>query len=96
MVALLFKGFLLPGVEGKRINVTIDDTYGDPLTNFVPIYNGNWTNDRNPKCETLYSSEACFALPTPLQNATNGTFHLSVSQTVDEVKPSVEIDFLGE
>jgi hypothetical protein len=100
----------LPSTWGSLINVTVDDTYGDPLTsvqpNYISVVDGKWTafdaiNDTTTGCDPS-SSQSCWSRPQPPQNASRGTFHLAEWNPLDNplntpnTRPRVEIGFTGK
>ncbi|KAJ7191770.1 hypothetical protein GGX14DRAFT_528638 [Mycena pura] len=67
-------------------NRTIDDTYGDAITGFIPIYtSANWNVGQN--------CSRCFVRPDPHQ-AFDSSWH-DITYYVGDEPPSVTLEFTG-
>lgn len=66
-ILFAFVAALIPNLYCKSVNVTIDDTYGDPVTGTKFTYSDvEWKPGQN--------CSGCLAQPDPKQ-ARNGTWH---------------------
>lgn len=88
---------LLPRIKGGKVNVTIDDQYGDPTTGQVIQYNPPEAWQPGQSCD------GCTAKPRPVSSAHNGTWMdatFNPSGTVTNGVPgqliSASVPFVGE
>ena len=78
-------------VAANIINITIDDTYGDPVTKLQPVYNPSsiggdtWTA----------SCTSCFVAPNPAF-AYNGTWHHATDGHEGYINLTATFSFYGQ
>lgn len=80
--------FALARTVTAALNATIDDSYGDSRTGFLPEYQpiDAW--------QTGHNCSSCGNTPDDRTQIHNGTWHYATSTTVS--RPNVTVNFQGE
>ena len=87
LFSLLFLFLILRDSSGFRVNVTVDDQYGDPLTGQTPSYEPGGVWRQGSSCT------GCSIKLDPNQTC-DGTWH-DVTWTVGNQPFTIEIEFTG-
>ena len=87
LFALLFLFLILRASSGFRVNVTVDDQYGDPLTGKTPSYEPGGVWRQGSSCT------GCSIKLDPNQTC-DGTWH-DVTWSVGNQPFTIEIEFTG-
>ena len=78
-------------VAANIINITIDDTYGDPVTKLQPVYNPPSANGD----AWTASCTSCYVAPNPAF-AYNGTWHHATDEHEGITGLTATFSFFGQ